>query len=466
MNLSTTENLLASYLKDEAADFENSLPSIQTAIPGPKSLEYADRLKLVESPGLTYLSAEFPVFWEKSSEANIWDVDGNRFLDLNSAFGVSGIGHSNSKVADAVSKQALQLIHGMGDVHPPRIKVEFMEKLKNILPSPLSQMILSCNGSDACESALKTAQVYTGKPGVIAFNYGYHGLGYGALDMTHKPHFRSRFTERLTPHTFHAPFPNPYRNGDNALEISLNAVREIISSQKDKLGAIIVEPIQGRGGVVVPPDGFLKGLREICDQNNLLLILDEIYTGFGRTGKMFAFEYEDIIPDILCLGKTIGGGLPLSICVSSPKIMQAWGLSNGEAIHTSTFLGNPLACAAGVVVLNDLRENSWPEKNEKLGEYILNQLQEKIESNQYVGDIRGKGLMIGIELVKDKTNKEPYTDLANYVLNEALRRGLIVLSSGTNGHVLSLSPPFVISHKQIDFAINTLADILINSAID
>jgi 4-aminobutyrate aminotransferase/(S)-3-amino-2-methylpropionate transaminase len=441
-----------------------SLPTIRTVIPGPNSLELADRLSQVESPGLTYLSAEFPVFWERSSAANIWDVDGNCYLDLNSAFGVSGIGHSNPKVAKAISDQATRLIHGMGDVHPPRIKVEFMENLLKLLPASLNKIILSCNGSDACESALKTAQVYTGKPGVIAFTYGYHGLGYGALDLTHKPHFRAPFEQRLSEYTFHAPYPNTYRQGEKASEISLEAVNQLIEDHRDILGAIIIEPIQGRGGVIVPPKGFLRALKEICEHNNLLLILDEIYTGFARTGSMFAFEEENAIPDLLCLGKTIGGGVPLSICVGSNQIMQAWGKSNGEAIHTSTFLGNPLACAAGSVVIDDLVKNNWPDKNLETGNYFLERLQE-IDS-PFIGQIRGKGLMIGIELVKDKKNKEPFTDLANYILNESLRRGIILLSSGSHGQVLSISPPFVISKTEIDFVIDTLKDIFAKASTE
>lgn len=435
-----------------------TLPSIITKIPGPQSLGLAERLKKVESPGVTYLADDFPVFWESASGANIWDVDGNCFLDLNSAFGVCGIGHAHAKVAAAISAQSKQLIHGMGDVHPPKVKVEFIEKLLTLLPASLSQVILSCNGSDACESALKTAQVYTRRPGVIAFTYGYHGLGYGALDLTYKPHFRGPFEERLTSQTFHAIYPDSYRLGENALEISLQQIKEIILQNKETVGAIIAEPIQGRGGVIVPPSGFLKALRGICDENNLLLILDEIYTGFGRTGEMFAFERDRVIPDLLCLGKTVGGGLPLSICVGKAEIMKAWGNSNGEAVHTSTFLGNPTACAAGLAVLDDLLEQNWSKKNTESGDYLLEKLREL--KSPFIGEVRGQGLMIGVELVKDKKSKEPFTELANYLLSECLRKGLIILTSGTNGHVLSFSPPFVISREEIDFAVCTLREAL------
>ncbi|MDJ0624981.1 MAG: aspartate aminotransferase family protein [Candidatus Caenarcaniphilales bacterium] len=435
------------------------LPSIVSSeIPGPNSKQLAQRLQRVESPGLTYLSADFPIFWEKSSETNIWDVDGNCFLDLNSAFGVSGIGHCNDSVIEAITIQAKELIHGMGDVHPPKIKVEFMEKLLDLFPPQLDQAILSCNGSDACESALKTAQVYTKKPGVIAFEYGYHGLGYGALDLTHKPHFRSKFTERLTEYTFHVPYPNSYRNGSSAGEQSLNFIKEVFHKNKELIGSVIIEPIQGRGGVIVPPTGFLKDLKEFCEENNLLLIFDEIYTGFCRTGKMFAFEEEDVLPDIICVGKTIGGGLPLSACITSSEIMNSWDKSNGEAIHTSTFLGNPLVCAAGLAVIEDLQKNNWHQKNKELGEYLKNKLTEL--NCEFIGEVRGKGLMLGMELVKDKHNKEPFPQLAEHLMVESLKKGLIVLTCGSQGHTLSFSPPFTITKEEIDFAVNEFSEIL------
>ncbi|MDX1919008.1 MAG: aspartate aminotransferase family protein [Candidatus Caenarcaniphilales bacterium] len=435
-----------------------SLPSIHSPIPGPQSRQLAERLRQVESPGITYLADDFPVFWERAQGANIWDVDGNCYLDLNSAFGVAGFGHSHPKIASALASQVLQLVHGMGDVHPPRLKVEFLEKLQSILPSQLSHMIMSCNGSDACESALKTAQLYTGKPGVIAFEFGYHGLGYGALDLTHKPHFRSPFEKRLTEYTYHAPYPNPLRHGANALHNSLEAVREILDQKFREIGAIIVEPIQGRGGVIVPPKGFLAGLREICNEYGLLLILDEIYTGFGRTGRLFAFEHEQILPDLLCLGKAIGGGLPLSLCIGSAEVMRAWKASNGEAIHTSTFLGNPLACVAGLIILDDLRNHNWVQRNHQTGEEFLAKL--KTLNSPFIGEVRGKGMMLGVELVKDKNTLEPYTDLANFILTEGLRKGLILLTSGSQGQVLSISPPFMISRAEIDFAVGTLQELL------
>lgn len=430
------------------------LPQIKTAIPGPQSLLYAQKLALIESSGITYLSDKFPVFWQKANGINIWDIDDNCFLDLNSAFGVAGPGHGNA--SEAVREQALNLIHGMGDVHPPKVKVDFMEKLVEILPANLNKIILSCNGSDACESALKTMQVYTKKSGIIAFEYGYHGLGYGALDLTHKPHFRKPFEQRLSGPTFHAPYPSCKEE----LAKSLKIIKEIIENNKNTLGGIIVEPIQGRGGVIVPPKGFLKELRNLCDKNDLLLILDEIYTGFGRTGKMFAFEHENIIPDLLCLGKTIGGGLPLSICVGSSEIMSAWGKSNGEAIHTSTFLGNPLACAAGLHILNELQSKNWTALIEERGQYFKDKLQTL--KSPFIKEIRGKGLMLGIELVKDLNSNEPFTDLANHFTEECLQRGLIVLTSGKAGHVISLSPPFMINKETIDFVIEQFQEIFIN----
>jgi 4-aminobutyrate aminotransferase-like enzyme len=434
-------------------------PSLKTSIPGPKSRELAARLRQVESSGITYLADNFPVFWVKSAGNYVWDVDDNCFLDWNSAFGVCGLGHTAEPISQAIQEQSQQIIHAMGDVHPPEVKVLFLESLLKLLPAELNRAILSCNGSDACESALKTAQLYTKKPGVIAFSYGYHGLGYGALDLTHKPHFRAGFEERLTDLTFHVDYPNPYHQGAEAsLKKTLAQIENLLKTEK-QIGSIIVEPIQGRGGVIVPPTDFLPALRQICDQHGLLLILDEIYTGFARTGTMFAFEEAGIIPDLLCLGKLIGGGLPLSICVGSQKIMEAWGFSNGESVHTSTFLGNPLACRAGLAVLETLSKTDLPKLNQEKSLYLRQKLNE-IKS-PFIGQVRGKGLMVGVELVKDQVSKQPFSELAEYMLVECLKRGLIILTSGTHGQVLSLSPPFTITEAEIDFSIQVLQDILL-----
>jgi 4-aminobutyrate aminotransferase-like enzyme len=428
------------------------IPEIKTKVPGEKSQQYAERLRNCESIGLTYLSSDFPVFWERAKGTNVWDVDGNRFLDLNSSFGVASLGHANERVIDAINKQTEKIIHGMGDVHPPSVKVEFLEQLLTIMPQELNACILSVNGSDACESALKSMQVYTGKPGVIAFEYGYHGLGYGSLDVTHKKHFRQNFTQRLTEHTHFVNYPN----SEEAMHESLQRIKKLFELYGKKIGGIIIEPVQGRGGVVKPPKGFLKELREICNLNGALLILDEIYTGFCRTGSMFAFQKEEIVPDLLCLGKTLGGGVPLSVCVGRKEIMDAWGESNGEAIHTSTFLGNPLSCAAGLAVLSELKENDFSKIVQEKGQYFLQKLRNL--RSPLVKEVRGEGLMLGIEFVD--LESETAGQIVDGFMRACLAKGLIVLNCGPRGNVISLSPPFVITHEEIDYAVSVFEKVL------
>ena len=426
---------------------------ISDKIPGKKSREYAKRLSQVESANVTYLSDDFPVFWAKAKGCNIWDSDGNRFLDLTSAFGVASLGHTNAAVEEAIREQAGKLIHGMGDVHPPESKVLFLEKLISLLPPGLDRAILSCNGSDACESALKTAQRYTKKPGLIAFRNSYHGLGYGALDLTGIDFFRAGFERRLSAQTFFAEFPNTHEMGKAALEKSLYSIEKILEQNKETIGSLILEPIQARGGVVVPPDGFLVELKNLCRKNNLLLILDEIYTGFARTGKLFAFEWDGVLPDLICLGKTLSGGLPLSACVGSQRIIEkAWPKSTGAAIHTSTFLGNPLACIAGLATLRELEKFDLSTIEKKSNFFREKLIELKKLFPKEIVEVRGRGLMMGVEF------KEQI--LLEKIILAALKKGLILLSSGTQGKVLSFSPPLVISEEELSFTVKTITDLL------
>lgn len=422
-------------------------------IPGGNSLKLAHELKEFECQNITYMSEDFPVFWEKAKGTYIYDVDGNEYLDFNSAFGVCALGHCNPAIIKAVKEQTEKLIHGMGDVHPPKIKAEFLRELSSILPEGYGKAILSCNGSDAIESAIKTVQLCTKKPGLIAFKNSYHGLNHGSLDATYNDFFRNNFSKRLANLTFFADYP-AY---ENELGKSLEQVKNIIKEKKEILGGIILEPIQGRGGVLVPPNGFLKNLSELCKENNLLLIFDEIYTGLGRTGKLFAFEHEGIKPDLLCLGKILGGGLPLSVCVGKKEIMDSWPPSVSEAIHTSTFLGNPLACAAGLATLKELKSKNYIEHVAKLGEYTKSLLKETLlpssEKNSKVKDIRGRGLMIGVELTDEPR-------FSGKIIKQALKERLILLPSGPKGNVLLISPPFVIEQSEINRGIGILKDLI------
>ena len=430
----------ASLLRDDA---EPTLaPECRGPIPGPASRALADRLARVESRNVTALDP-VPIFWERAQGANLWDVDGNRYVDLTAAFGVANVGHAHPEVAAAVATQAGTLMHGMGDVHPPRVKVELLERLASFYPRgerdevPPTRTVLSSSGSDAVETAIKTALLATGRPGILAFEGAYHGLSLGALDVTWRADFREPFDARLPNATHFVPFDD------------LDAVRALPGDVADRIGAVLVEPVQGRGGERVPAPGFLRGLREICDERGWLLVADEIYTGLGRTGAVFACDHEAVIPDLLCVGKGLASGMPLSACMGLESVFEAWPTSAGEALHTQTFLGHPTGCAAALASLDVLVGQDLPARAEALGEEARHRLENALADVPAVLEIRGRGLMIGVEC------ERPEQALA--VTTRMLERGFVLLPSGDGGRVLSLTPPLTIGRDALALAIDALA---------
>lgn len=415
------------------------LPHLRTPVPGPRSRELAQRLRRVESANITYIAPDFPIFWDRADGCLVTDVDGNTFLDMTAAFGVASVGHSHPRVVQAVQAQSQKLLHGMGDVHPSEVKVALCERIAQYAPLPDARVILGQNGGDAVEAALKTAFLATGRRGVLAFEGGYHGLTYGALDATARADFRAPFLPQLGRFTTHLP----YAADPGTLEDHL---------RRHQIGAVLAEPIQGRGGIVVPPPGWLAGLRAACDRTGALLILDEIFTGWGRTGRWFACQEEGVVPDILCIGKAMGGGLPISACVASAAVMGVWGESRGEALHTSTFLGNPLACAAALAAIQVLDEERLPQRAVEIGAELADGLHRLHESYPaLIRETRGRGLMLGLEMA------DP--DCALRIVPRALAHGLLLLPAG-DGRVLEFVPPLTISSDQIHWALTCLEKIL------
>jgi 4-aminobutyrate aminotransferase/(S)-3-amino-2-methylpropionate transaminase len=417
------------------------LERIVTEIPGPRSRALATSMRRTEARGVTFVSAEWPVFWESADGAVVTDVDGNRYLDLTSAFGVAAAGHGNRAVARAIARQAETLMHGMGDVHPSDVKIALLERLAALSPFESAKTFLCSSGAEAVEFALKTAMLLTEAPNALAFGGGYHGLSYGTLEVNGNPKFRKPFLSQLRQKATFARFPDARENG--VLERALEAVRRALRRDKT-IGALIVEPIQGRAGVIVPPDGFLAGLREITRDTDVLFILDEIYTGFGRTGRMFACEREGVRPDILCVGKALSGGFPISAAIGSGGVMDAWAPSQGEALHTSTFLGNPMGCAAALANLDQLESKRLPERAASLEGVVRAHLRE-LQRYDDVVDVRGRGLMWGIEM-RDGAR-------AGSIVQRALQAGVILLQSGLRGEVLSLAPPLTIEDEQLSRAL-------------
>lgn len=421
------------------------LPERKTAIPGPRSLQLARELRQVENPNITFLDKEqrFPIFWESARGCLVADVDGNTFLDLTAAFGVAGVGHTNPRVAAAIADQAHKLIHGMGDVHPSALKVELAQKICQHTPGNLGGVIFGANGGDAIEAALKTARLFTGKSGVLAFEGGYHGLTYGALSVTHRADFKTPFAGQTPTFAQHLPYPQDAYT----LQDSLHDVERLLSDRDAGIGAVLAEPVQGRGGIVVPPRGWLAELHALCQHFGVLLIADEIFTGWGRTGAWWACDHEGVVPDLLCMGKAMGGGFPISACVGRPDVMAAWGESRGEALHTSTFLGSPLGCRAALAAIAEIEEHNLPERARVVGAYLKERLDELARSHRQIAEVRGRGLMLGLRFVSAAISLQLVYDL--------LKRGLIVLPAGA-GDILEFVPPLIIETEQINFAVREI----------
>lgn len=442
------------------------LARLATAIPGPKSRALAARLGEVESPDTTFLSEDYPVVWESASGSTVQDVDGNRYIDLNAGFGAAVIGHGHPRIRRVLKEQGEKLIHGMGDVHPSEVKVRLAEAIVRWAPGPGPwKVIFGVTGSDAVEAALKTAALATGKPATIAFRGGYHGLSLGTLSVTDGAKFRRGFEALIPRRAETLPYPaDPAVAGNEEFESperTLDRIDSLLSGGGGgaSIGSVLIEPILGRGGVVPAPPGFMAQLLELCHRHGALLILDEIYTGFGRTGRWFACMHEPVIPDILVAGKALGGGLPISVCLARAQVMDAWEKSQGEARHTSTFLGHPLACACALETLDVLEGEDLPARAAHLGRWFAELLKAKLEGRSAVASIRGTGLMIGVELVEPRSGA-PDPELAWSATVESLKSGVIVLVSGIHGNVLSLTPALTISKAQLEFGAKVIGRVI------
>ena len=412
---------------------------------------WAARLSRVESRNVTCLENP-PPFWSHASGGTVRDASGKEYLDFSGAFGVALAGHRHGLIVDRIREQAGRLVHGMGDIHPPAIKVEFLESLAALLPWRSSRTILGLSGSDAVEAALKTAHLATGRPGIIAFEGSYHGLALGALAATDREHFRRPFTARLADHVRFVPFPSTPSEAASVL----GKVSELLAGKAPvPVGAVIVEPIQGRAGVRIPSDGFLAQLAAQTRARGALLIADEIFTGMGRTGSLFGCEHDGIVPDLICLGKALGGGMPLSACCGPRELMEAWPPSTGEAIHTSTFLGHPLSCAGGLGFLAVLEEDGLAGRARRLGDYALGYLKAELEGSSRVEEVRGRGLMLGVEL-RRREGTAPGVGAAAL----ALERGLIVLPAGEAGEVVELTPPATLTRQALERGLQVLVGVI------
>jgi 4-aminobutyrate aminotransferase len=437
------------------------IPTEPVEIPGPRARELVERdtNSIVPAIGRVY-----PFVIERGEGCSVWDVDGTRYLDCTAGIAVLSAGHSHPRIVRAIQQQASKFIHMAGTDFYNEPMIRLCEKLVSHMPkiSPTStpsnpdwQVFLSNSGTESIEASLKLARYVTGRQGVIAFFGAFHGRSYGALSLTASKPAQRRGYFPLLPSIVHAFYANPYRRPFDVdlerltplcLDYIENTLFQTIAPPSE-FAAIVLETIQGEGGYVVPAPGFLKGLRDICDRHNLLLILDEVQCGVGRTGKMWAFEHEGVVPDIVASAKGLGGGMPIGAMIARKELTQRW----LAGAHGSTYSGNALSCVAAHEVLS-LVEEELAENAAQVGGYLKAQLEQLQDRYEQIGDVRGRGLMLGIDFVKDRRTKAPDPELAETIMEQAFRRQLLILTCGAS--TIRFCPSLNITKAEVDQALD------------
>jgi 4-aminobutyrate aminotransferase/(S)-3-amino-2-methylpropionate transaminase len=416
-------------------------------LPGPLSLAASVRIAAVESPAFGARqkaraevagAAMAPIVYASGEGSNVVDVDGNRYVDLAAGFGALLLGHAPPKVVRALDAQRDRLWMALGDLYPSDVKIALAERIATLYPQKGARVLLGQSGSDAVAAALKTAKLATGKPGIVAFEGSYHGLGYGPLAACGlKRSWREAFADQLNPHVAFVPYPQSDADGD--------AVLSRIQKELDRgnVGAVLIEPILGRGGAIIPPDGFLRELGELAHREGALLVADEIWTGLGRSGDVLASVAAGAMPDLICLGKGLGGGLPISACVGPDHVMQAWRREAGcEVVHTATFHGAPLACATALATLDVLSTDDFAARARAVGGAWRQNLSRALADVPGVRAVRGRGFMIGVDLGA--------ANVALVVMRSLLEAGYIVTVGGLTGEVLMLTPALTIAEPLLE----------------
>jgi len=416
-------------------------------IPGPKARALVERDRKVVSP--SYPRA-YPFVMDHGKGSEVWDVDGNRYIDFAAGIAVCTTGHSHPKVVKAIQEQAEQFIHISSDFYNPRW-IELSERLSKLAPfEEPAKVFLANSGTEAVEAAIKLARHHTGRQRFIGFYGAFHGRTMGSLAFTaSKPVYRSGFMPLMNG-VSHVPFPNTYRpvlrqNGADYGETVVRFIEEVVlrySVPPEDCAAILVEPIQGEGGYVVPPDSFFPALRKLCDKHGILLIVDEVQSGIGRTGKMWAIEHWGVEPDIVTSAKGLASGVPVGAMLARASVMD-W----PTGAHGNTFGGNPLACTAALATL-DLVESELMENAASQGEYVLDALAEIQARHPSIGEVRGKGLMVGVEFVEDRDTKKPAHDLREEIVEKAFKSGLVMLGCGES--TIRIAPPLNIGRELVD----------------
>ena len=435
-----------------------AVPSIFTELPGPKARDVIARDRAHVSTSYT---RDYPLVVARGRGAVVEDVDGNLFLDCTAGIAVASTGHAHPAVVQAITEQAQKFLHMSGTDFYYELQAQLGEEIAAIAPMAGPQRsFFSNSGTEANEAALKLAKFVTRRHNVIAFFGAFHGRSMGSLSLTASKVRQRQGFGPMVPGVYHAPYPDTYRSGLSA-ESTVDRCIDFIEGQlfvhlvsPDEVAAIVVEPIQGEGGYIVPPNSFLERLRGIATQHGIQLIVDEVQSGMGRTGKMFAIEHAGVAPDIVTIAKGIASGLPLGVTTSSAALMGTW----PPGAHASTFGGNPVSCAAAIATIKLLRE-SLVRNADVVGAYLLDGVRALMDKHPLIGDVRGRGLMIGVELVRDRTTKERATTERDALVQACFQRGLLVLGAGRNA--IRLSPPLVLSKQEADIALRILDEALI-----
>jgi len=426
--------------------------TISMKLPGPKAQALLARDRQVTTPSYP---RDYPFAIAKGRGVEVWDVDGNRFLDFMSGIGVASTGHAHPQVVQAIKDAADDFLHISSDYWHERM-TRLAERLNGLNPVGEPAQVLLCqSGTESVEGALKLARYVTNRPRFIAFLGGFHGRSMGSLAFTSSKYTQQAGFFPTMPGVTHVPYPNPYRPllaGADQGKAVIDYIENVLFQNNlppSEVAAVIVEPIQGEGGYIVPPDGFLASLRTLCDRHGMLLIFDEVQSGIGRTGKMFASQHWGVTPDIMALAKGLGSGLPIGAVVARRRYMEKW----KPGAHGNTFGGNPLCCASALATL-DLVEREYAANAASVGEYFIGRLRELKQRYPAIGDVRGKGLMIGMELVKDPATKAPARALCDALLTRAYHQGLLLLACGQS--TVRFIPPLMVGRAQVDEALGLL----------
>jgi len=423
-------------------------------------LTYRQLLDKIKTNLAPSLAEDWPELPAVSSEGiYLYTEDGRQIMDFTSGIGVTNLGHNHPKVLNAAIEQMKKFSHSAVGitVHEPLLRLT--EILPTVMPDGMDMFFFGNSGSEAVEGAIKMARYVTGRPGIIAFTGSFHGRTYGAVSVTSvKSKYRNHY-EPLVPGIYFADYANPFRcptgnSPQDAVDWALDSVEKIFNHYipADQVAAMLIEPIQGEGGYIVPPSGFLEGLRRLCDEHGILLIFDEVQSGFGRTGEMFAAQTLGVNPDIMSVAKGIANGFPLSAVASSRDLMSRWSAGS----HGTTFGGNPVACAAAIAVQKVFAEEMILENARQMGEIFMSGLKEIQKKHDFIGDVRGKGLMVAMEIVKPDKDKTPDGDKAFAILNHALERDLLGYMAGRTGNVIRFIPPLIVNQSEIEKSLDIL----------